>query len=371
MGFFSGLEKGYKAFSQQFEAASETAGGCVGWLLPWVVIAAVILVIILLVPLKCGLGLHSDGNSEKLPDPSNVHEVAVGVEGGAGGGVLGDTVGGVVGGAPSGVVVDDAPPLRVGGGVSRPEKISGSPPVYTEVARRARVTGVVIVEAIIDENGNVTDARVLKGLPMGLDRAALDAVQDWKFKPAQFQGRNVKVYYTLTVNFQVQNTISPPVTTPNSEAASAPPAKYVSEGACPFECCTYREWQSIESVKLYASPETSSEVIYTTVPQEWVTAVGGFVQTEQPGRIRLKADVTDYHDQPQVLSPGEVLATYHYLGEGCWKVWRQKEMTEICPSDYDRLTDPATIWWARLRTRTGVMGWTNKPDTFDNKDACG
>jgi protein TonB len=72
------------------------------------------------------------------------------------------------------------------------------------VARKARVTGVVIVEAIIDESGNVTNARVLKGLPMGLDRAALDAVQRWKFRPAQFQGRNVKVYYTLTVNFQVQ-----------------------------------------------------------------------------------------------------------------------------------------------------------------------
>ncbi|HYU31122.1 MAG TPA: energy transducer TonB, partial [Thermoanaerobaculia bacterium] len=102
-----------------------------------------------------------------------------------------------------GGVVNDAP-LRVGGGVSRPEKISGSPPVYTEVARKARVTGVVIVEAIIDERGDVTNARVLKGLPMGLDRAALEAVQHWKFRPAQFQGRAVKVYYTLTVNFQVQ-----------------------------------------------------------------------------------------------------------------------------------------------------------------------
>ena len=62
----------------------------------------------------------------------------------------------------------------------------------------------VIIEAIIDERGNVTNARVLKGLPMGLDRSALEAVQKWKFKPATFQGRAVKVYYTLTVNFQVQ-----------------------------------------------------------------------------------------------------------------------------------------------------------------------
>jgi TonB family protein len=96
-------------------------------------------------------------------------------------------------------------PRRVGEGVTRPEKISGSPPAYTELARRARVTGVVILEAIIDEQGNVTNVNVLKGLPMGLDRAAVEAVQTWKFKPATFEGRPVKVYYTLTVNFQVDS----------------------------------------------------------------------------------------------------------------------------------------------------------------------
>lgn len=48
------------------------------------------------------------------------------------------------------------------------------------------------------------NAHVLKPLPMGLDRAALDAVAKWRFKPATLQGKPVKVYYTLTVNFQVQ-----------------------------------------------------------------------------------------------------------------------------------------------------------------------
>jgi TonB family protein len=96
------------------------------------------------------------------------------------------------------------PPRQVGEGVSRPEKISGRPPVYTEIARKAGVTGTVIVEAIIDENGDVTSARVLKGLPMGLDQASLDAVRTWKFKPARIEGRPVKVYYSLTVSFQIE-----------------------------------------------------------------------------------------------------------------------------------------------------------------------
>lgn len=149
---------------------------------------------------------------EKAPDPAPAEDFGVvgGVEGGVPGGVMGGVPGGVpggvVGGTPGGVpggVVDDEP-LRVGGGVSKPEIIERVQPQYTEVARKARLQGTVIVEAIIDENGRVTNVKVLKGLPMGLDRAAVEAVQKWRFKPAMFQGRPVKVYYSLTVNFQVQ-----------------------------------------------------------------------------------------------------------------------------------------------------------------------
>lgn len=141
-------------------------------------------------------------------DPVPVESVGVegGVEGGIPGGSLGGVPGGVPGGTPGGVpggVVDDAP-LRVGGSVKKPELITQIKPVYTELARKARVAGTVIVEAIIDERGNVTNVRVLKGLPMGLDRSAADAVEKWKFRPATLEGRPVKVYYVLTVNFQVQ-----------------------------------------------------------------------------------------------------------------------------------------------------------------------
>lgn len=112
----------------------------------------------------------------------------------------------LVGGAAALRAQEVGPPYRVGGEVSRPEKISGSPPVYTEMARKARVTGVVIVEAQIDEEGNVTEARVLKGLPMGLDRSAVEAVTGWKFKPAMRYGQAVPVYYTLTINFHMEDT---------------------------------------------------------------------------------------------------------------------------------------------------------------------
>lgn len=95
-------------------------------------------------------------------------------------------------------------PIRVGGDVKAPEKLHSPPPQYTEIARKARIQGVVIVEAIVDKTGSVTNVKILKGLPMGLDQAAVDAIKRWKFKPATLNGRPVDVYYNLTVNFQLQ-----------------------------------------------------------------------------------------------------------------------------------------------------------------------
>lgn len=91
--------------------------------------------------------------------------------------------------------------LRVGGGVQRPELIGKVEPRYTEMAERAKITGTLIVEVVIDQEGCVRRPRILKGLPMGLDRAAMDAVRNWTFEPAVFQGKPVPVYYTLTVSF--------------------------------------------------------------------------------------------------------------------------------------------------------------------------
>jgi protein TonB len=100
-------------------------------------------------------------------------------------------------------VVDDLP-LRLTAEMSRPQPLRPILPRYTEVARRAGVQGTVVVEAIIDEQGHATDVRILRGLPMGLDRAAVEAIQQVTFKPAMMGNRPVKVYFTLTVNFAIQ-----------------------------------------------------------------------------------------------------------------------------------------------------------------------
>ncbi|MGK2858383.1 MAG: energy transducer TonB, partial [Thermoanaerobaculia bacterium] len=135
--------------------------------------------------------------------------VVGGVEGGVEGGVVGGVVGGVIGGVVGGVLggtlggVGDQP-LRVGGNVKPPEVVFRVEPNYTEGARRARVQGVVILEAIIDANGNVSEVRVLKPLAEGLGDEAVKAVRQWKFRPGTQNGRPVPVIFSLTVNFRLQ-----------------------------------------------------------------------------------------------------------------------------------------------------------------------
>ncbi len=107
--------------------------------------------------------------------------------------------------------IPDAPPvtepegrIHTGGDVKKPEKIFGLRPSYTEEAKELRIQGVVIVQTIIDKNGNVTNIKVLKGLPNGLSEQAVKALEQWKFKPATLNGKPVDVYYNLAVNFRLQ-----------------------------------------------------------------------------------------------------------------------------------------------------------------------
>jgi len=95
-------------------------------------------------------------------------------------------------------------PMKVGGGVLPPQKIFTPQPVYTEEARLARIQGVVILEAIIDEKGAVQQVKVLKGLPKGLSESAVETAKRWTFKPATLDGQPVPVYFNLTVRFSLQ-----------------------------------------------------------------------------------------------------------------------------------------------------------------------
>ncbi len=96
------------------------------------------------------------------------------------------------------------PPLRrIGGSVMPPVVLNAPTPQFSEQARAAKIGGSVLVYLEVDTNGAPRHVRVLRGVGMGLDEKAVEAVRQYKFKPATEDGQPVPVAMNVEVNFKV------------------------------------------------------------------------------------------------------------------------------------------------------------------------
>jgi len=93
---------------------------------------------------------------------------------------------------------DERGVYRIGGPVKAPSRVGT--PQYPADALAAGIEGVVIAEIVVNEGGNVTDAKILRSVPL-LDDAALKAVRLWQYTPTLVNGQAVPVRMTVTVNF--------------------------------------------------------------------------------------------------------------------------------------------------------------------------
>jgi TonB family protein len=95
---------------------------------------------------------------------------------------------------------------RPGDGVSLPVVVKEVKPAYTAAAMQARIQGSVWLECVVTENGDVSDIKITKSLDTehGLDQAAIDAAQKWKFKPGVLKGKAVAVAITLELTFTLK-----------------------------------------------------------------------------------------------------------------------------------------------------------------------
>ena len=133
-----------------------------------------------------------------------------GVPGGVPGGVSGGVIGGVLGG--TGTAVSAPPPaarpvpkiVRVGSSLKAPRRTYAVDPAYPPLAQEAHIWGTVAVEAVIDERGNVVQARVVSGHPLLVD-AALKAVLQWKYEPTTLNGHPVSVALQVQVHFDLRS----------------------------------------------------------------------------------------------------------------------------------------------------------------------
>lgn len=95
------------------------------------------------------------------------------------------------------------PPAPVSGGkLVQPRLIHTVPPTYPAIANANRVEGEVKIQALIDESGKVTSAKVISG-PSLLRNAAVAAVRQWKYSPATLDGKAIPMQYVVTVRFRL------------------------------------------------------------------------------------------------------------------------------------------------------------------------
>lgn len=174
---------------------------------------------------------------------------------------------------------------------------------------------------------------------------------------------------------------SPPATLDARQApavgGAVPPRVFVDEGACPFECCVYRKWTVEETTTLFVEKDRASRAIATVYPFQIVQARTGVVYT-RPAKLEVVWDHGPFRK-------GEIVYLLTYQGEGFFKVWRRGEIVSAeinlptdrsCdqpnPACWGRLDGlPEATWWIQTETPAGQVGWTDQPDHFGNKDACG
>jgi protein TonB len=142
---------------------------------------------------------------ERAIDFGEEEGVPGGVEGGIPGGVLGGVVGGLLTEVPAPPPPPPAalPPLRIGGQIKTATLVHRVEPVYPDFAVQARVQGVVILEATVNEHGEVVNVDVLRSIKL-LDRAAIEAVKQWRYSPVLLNGKPRSFVLTVTLNFSIK-----------------------------------------------------------------------------------------------------------------------------------------------------------------------
>jgi len=175
----------------------------------------------------------------------------IGVGAGAGvagyaGGVVGGIPGGVAGGIPGGVLSmptvipsqvpspppparADRQPMAVGGNVLNSRLVRRVEPVYPELARSARLSGLVLLVITVDEEGNVSGARVVRGQPL-LNESAIAAVKQWKYSPTLLNGSPVPVTATVTVAFKLSDAAIKENSEPRIDSALAEVLSRINAG---------------------------------------------------------------------------------------------------------------------------------------------
>jgi hypothetical protein len=142
----------------------------------------------------------------------------------------------------------------------------------------------------------------------------------------------------------------------------APPHVYMDVGACPFECCTYRQWSVEKNTTLLDRPNGTRVIARLPKGDVVIGLTGEVISAPVP----VKAD----RDVPETaIKKGDIFYVLHYDGEGYWKVWLRGKLEQVHQSVI-KVPEPKSEWWVKVRDSHGNVGWSLSHRNFGHQDAC-
>lgn len=155
---------------------------------------------------------------------------------------------------------------------------------------------------------------------------------------------------------------------------------YRDVGACPFECCTYRQWVANKKTVLLKNMRDNSPSLFKVIKGEKVEGVTGIVITTKAGigRAAQNTNLEYYNEKGNTtrnvaIKKGERFLILTYLGEGVYKVWYKGRVLQagLDFPQFKKISGPKSVWWVKIKNGKGQIGWTKLTDNFDNIDSCG
>jgi hypothetical protein len=156
-----------------------------------------------------------------------------------------------------------------------------------------------------------------------------------------------------------------------AQKSTGPATPYYDRGACPFECCTYREWGVVKPTVLRRAMDDTSPIVARLRAGEKVRGMTGVVITTEPGIVRALKRTTVGNIR---VNPGDRVYVLTNQGEGFAKVWFKGRIVQGEPYDesiFRPIRQAKSVWWVKIKDRRGRIGWSRLPENFNNIDQCG
>jgi hypothetical protein len=157
-----------------------------------------------------------------------------------------------------------------------------------------------------------------------------------------------------------------------------PPENYIAKNACPFECCTFREWTVEQDTDLVAAPGSTQMVGKARKGSQVKGLTGEVHLTPEPVYVVWPgagipqdtiAFVLDNQGEgfANVWTRGKIVSVFVGVAKYCFHPSESCWGEEIAPE----ATRRKPVWWVKVRLANGVVGWTDHHEHFGNMDACG